>query len=335
MAKQTARGLSQDKRRRAKVVVPRDVVTDEDKKLRKQWLAHPNQLDREGEDVPVLGAVTKGSTGYFSVDELRVGDIVRSSGDSAISPTGGTVLKVNPKTLVVESLYMGEPMTLKLRKDELRGTVYTQRGDKLYSTEKEVPAKSVAAKEPWEMTEKEYEKDMRAYWLGTRGKDSLPEDMSQRFRTYHIGLVGAALAEGKPVPAEVLKDYPDLARVSSMPRGYEHIAVSTIANEERLSPYLNKLVIERSGKKYKLVGVNDLGVLYWVQVGSKKRVILPEVYSIDNLELRMQHQSADEFLRSVKSPRDRKPRPMSRTRADREWAARRKREEGTTLGGMR
>ena len=71
-------------------------------------------------------------------------------------------------------------------------------------------------KEPWQMTIKQYEKDMRDYWAGTRGTGpgsrSLPEDMAERFREYHRGLIEQALSEGKPVPAEVLADYPDLKK---------------------------------------------------------------------------------------------------------------------------
>jgi len=72
------------------------------------------------------------------------------------------------------------------------------------------------AKLPWEMTIKQYEKDMRDYWAGTRGtgpgSKSLPEDMSMRFKDYHKELVVHALSEGKPVPAAVLADYPDLKK---------------------------------------------------------------------------------------------------------------------------
>jgi len=72
------------------------------------------------------------------------------------------------------------------------------------------------AKLPWEMTIKQYEKDMRDYWAGTRGtgpgSKSLPEDMSVRFKDYHKELVVQALNEGKPVPVAVLADYPDLKK---------------------------------------------------------------------------------------------------------------------------
>lgn len=67
------------------------------------------------------------------------------------------------------------------------------------------------------MTRKEYERDMRDYWERTRGSGIkgtkaplLPDDMSQRFIEYHKGIVKDALASGKPVPPEVLRDYPIL-----------------------------------------------------------------------------------------------------------------------------
>ncbi len=72
-------------------------------------------------------------------------------------------------------------------------------------------------KQPWQMTVKEYEKDMRAYWERTRGSGIpgtkaplLPEDMAHRFAATHQREVRLAFEEGKPIPAEVLADYPNL-----------------------------------------------------------------------------------------------------------------------------
>lgn len=72
------------------------------------------------------------------------------------------------------------------------------------------------AKEPWEMSSLEYSKqvDPEGHALLRKGADS---EAAMRTRAFeieageHKELVEAALAEGKPVPAKVLADYPDLA----------------------------------------------------------------------------------------------------------------------------
>lgn len=62
-----------------------------------------------------------------------------------------------------------------------------------------------SAKEPWQMTRQEYA------WT----RYETPEKATQDF-AFHKTAVETALKEGKPVPPEVLKDYPDLAETASV-----------------------------------------------------------------------------------------------------------------------
>ena len=74
-------------------------------------------------------------TGKITLEEIRAGDSVASRGDRRICCTGGKVTKANRVTLELEAEYMGRPMQLKLRRDDLRGEVRVLRDGKLYSTE--------------------------------------------------------------------------------------------------------------------------------------------------------------------------------------------------------
>jgi hypothetical protein len=70
------------------------------------------------------------------------------------------------------------------------------------------------AKEPWEMTRDEYakveyEKAVKETDVEKHGLSGAIEIENQA-RLYHPNAVKQALSEKKPVPAEVLKDYPEL-----------------------------------------------------------------------------------------------------------------------------
>ncbi|MBW2672759.1 MAG: transglycosylase SLT domain-containing protein, partial [Deltaproteobacteria bacterium] len=73
------------------------------------------------------------------------------------------------------------------------------------------PPVETAAKEPWQMMQEEWiEQARRNTDEGLRGMVDTIEFQSQ-IKNAHREKVKQALAEGKPVPPEVLKDYPDLA----------------------------------------------------------------------------------------------------------------------------
>lgn len=78
-----------------------------------------------------------------------------------------------------------------------------------------IPVGKGGVKEPWMMGKGEYLKS-----IGWRGEKSTPNGMQlrgismqkyTRGQKFHERVVESALSEGKPVPPEVLKDYPDLA----------------------------------------------------------------------------------------------------------------------------
>ena len=78
-----------------------------------------------------------------------------------------------------------------------------------------------AVKEPWQMTRAEFKEAAKQDWLTyykahlPRRPIKFPETQAQLIADDAVGshknFVRQALSEGKPVPAEVLKDYPDLA----------------------------------------------------------------------------------------------------------------------------
>ncbi len=75
---------------------------------------------------------------------------------------------------------------------------------------KPVAAKAAEAKEPWQMTQKKYIEDFHTKkYIGNRSFGEI-----QNYKQTHRLYVKQALEEGKPVPPEVLRDYPDLAKAA-------------------------------------------------------------------------------------------------------------------------
>ena len=75
----------------------------------------------------------------------------------------------------------------------------------------------MTAKEPWEMTREDYlNKEDEFPELPPRTKLLIRGGLVNFDRSvgdWHKRFVTKALSEGRPVPAEVLKDYPDLDKV--------------------------------------------------------------------------------------------------------------------------
>jgi len=76
-------------------------------------------------------------------------------------------------------------------------------------------------KEPWQMTQKEFIERVRDYIRKQKQREGIPYtegnllDDQEYPELTHRSEIGFALAEGKPVPAEVLKDYPDLKPIKA------------------------------------------------------------------------------------------------------------------------
>jgi hypothetical protein len=90
--------------------------------------------------------------------------------------------------------------------EQVRGTMFEQR-----PAEEPALFGAPVEKQPWEMTKEEWSKSSaRQNLLGEIGDKVRASDVSAD--RYHRNTVYMALDEGKAVPPEVLKDYPDLAQ---------------------------------------------------------------------------------------------------------------------------
>lgn len=69
------------------------------------------------------------------LQDIRTGDMIGSRGDRHIAGISGKVTKVNRVTLDLETEYMGQPMKLRIRRDDLRGEVRLVRDGQIYSDE--------------------------------------------------------------------------------------------------------------------------------------------------------------------------------------------------------
>lgn len=79
------------------------------------------------------------------------------------------------------------------------------------------PSEATPLKEPWQMTRAEYVQNKRDVLASAAGKNnpsllsrSQSEDFGRTAGMYHLEEVEQAISQGKPVPPEVLADYPDL-----------------------------------------------------------------------------------------------------------------------------
>jgi len=80
------------------------------------------------------------------------------------------------------------------------------------------------AKEPWQMTQDEFEKDLLQDYNETAKRLKLPLKIDIGESTMHKWIIEQALSEGKPVPPEVLRDYPELA--ATMPAAAPRMTVA-------------------------------------------------------------------------------------------------------------
>lgn len=67
-------------------------------------------------------------------------------------------------------------------------------------------------KEPWQMTREEYKTNLRIKQGSTEGIGWFEGAQGKAAESMHSESIKQALSEGKPVPPEVLKDYPELAK---------------------------------------------------------------------------------------------------------------------------
>lgn len=78
-------------------------------------------------------------------------------------------------------------------------------------TEEPKPEPEPTVKEAWQMTQKEYINDLTTPLSGCSQLEALPStEAIKSIINWHKSSIQQALVEGKPVPPEVLTDYPDL-----------------------------------------------------------------------------------------------------------------------------
>ncbi|MDP3881762.1 MAG: hypothetical protein Q8Q31_02695, partial [Nanoarchaeota archaeon] len=158
-----------------------------------------------------------------------------SVSSSGVSPTfggDGARDKIKQKldeilTVSKSKIYVSDPSEAPKGRQIEEGP----RGGKYYETSNMKMPKDVqlTAKQPWEMTRREYNEVVPEVLEKLSGKitPSQARSLNETDPTYayihltnrgwnrfisHKKIIAKALSEGKPVPAEVLKDYPDLAK---------------------------------------------------------------------------------------------------------------------------
>lgn len=146
------------------------------------------------------------------VRQFRTGDIVNYQGEQ------------------YQVTYAGPTGNVKIIDDSGKKKQVTQNELELITRQAETPEKPAAEKQPWEMTTQEYQNyrkklvdDLKTrpaegigdveqigkYSAYVRAKENLPN-----WKRDHKEEIAVALSEGKPVPPEVLKDYPDLQKLA-------------------------------------------------------------------------------------------------------------------------
>lgn len=90
-----------------------------------------------------------------------------------------------------------------------------------------------AAKEPWKMTRKQVEESVSVRPKTHERYHEILFEAQRSVVSEHKRLIGKALREGKPVPAAVLKGYPDLVKQAAPPR--QNVSRGTVERAARLS----------------------------------------------------------------------------------------------------
>ncbi len=119
------------------------------------------------------------------------------------------------------------------------------------------------AKEPWQMTQEEYAKEREGAYIQKRG-GSVPANAANSVNMsaskQHERLVKEAIAEGKPVPSEVLADYPDLQQKAAAPEAPTAIlanALRTAADQIEGKP--EPVAGAKKPKQTAMTDIQDVG----------------------------------------------------------------------------
>jgi outer membrane biosynthesis protein TonB len=127
------------------------------------------------------------------------------------------------------------------------------------------PIPATIVKEPWRMTKEEYVSSIEKTQTGLRYHGGLTEKQAIQMhisaaRTNHEYFVKQALSESKPVPAEVLVDYPDLIKKSVLaPVAKKKITPAVV---EKPAPKPKPVVTPEPPPKEKPVAYKTVTSLY-------------------------------------------------------------------------
>lgn len=109
-------------------------------------------------------------------------------------------------------------------------------------------------KEPWQMTKVEYitpRLERASRWTTPPKTSAQIKRVTEEFENDHIRAIHNALSEGKLVPAEVLKDYPDLAAQAALPK----------AGAEAIIPESGKLRSEMVTRWHETKTTDRIGIV--------------------------------------------------------------------------
>ena len=210
MAKLVNYNLRMDRRRQARTVVPATPITEQELRLQARWEHHPNRLDKEGVDTPSSVDSQTKRTKQSIIDEII-----------AIENQAGLPTRdVENLKWLRERTKQNLENFLASRKQGI--SVFTGKPREVLFTADIPRLPSQTPKEPWEMTHREFYplassigKGNMAPWERRYGlsKGAIrAESGGQPETRLHMAIVRQALVEGKPVPPEVLAEYPDITK---------------------------------------------------------------------------------------------------------------------------
>ncbi len=111
----------------------------------------------------------------------------------------------------------------------------------------EAPRPTEAQREPWQMTESEYASDAQRRYIQKRGGQvpaNAADNVGMAASKQHERLVREALEQGKPVPPEVLKEYPELQGKAKAPK-----VSDVLKAKARLKARAKQFVTEELGEQ--------------------------------------------------------------------------------------
>jgi len=179
------------------------------------------------------------------------------------SQVDGQVIRINPKSVTVKAVTEGEwnyghiyrvPKDAKATKDLTELMHKHVKSFKPVEVKGVSPKPSTEVKEPWKMTKDEYAKNAADAWEKFETPLYKKADYVGMAKTSHFDAVAKAKEQGKPVPAEVLKDYPELGKKEEKPKKpvWEMTKKEAMGDPHYVSAIIHRYEVQRAitqGKK--------------------------------------------------------------------------------------